>query len=704
MEIGRSLTFAVAILLMLTFAVLSTVHYIIISAETATTISIQQAEGTIIDHDITTDTVWTSSGSPYKVISHITIHKNATLRIEPGTKVIFANGITITVEGAIITNGTETSRIIFELINPKSGTNYIRFKILNGAIELRYTTVNIPFLLLDGIPGIFVNLVTGRLVLDNSDVNNILLGWTTHRLWYMNLTMRDTIIRGSLGTVGAFGAVFPQIMAEGTTVNIVNSIVLGNIEIVSYEKQSVIKIENSVFMGYFSLYNNIIGNITNSTFIDSRIKIKVILCTREHGAVVLRNNMIVNSVVDLNPTACGYEPPDAVDARYNWWGDPTGPYNDRVNPKGKGSVIENINLGVTKLYPWLSEPPRKLPELTVSLYPRHAFIGIPMKISIEVPGEKNLKLVAVDITNLGRLILTNKTELTINIDKDYYYPLNLKVIVITRDLRANIFTTQFYAVAKPEITPTLQLLKAVYSSNKTIATSREVIINASVVVKFPITYSSYNITQTVASWLLNNTIIELEVSKEGRSLPGNLVKESVGANFRGLQYMYNLSDGVYNASIIAKTPIGRYNTSIAFYVDTSPPTVKQIEVVKIEEYGHQRYRVVLRVNVEDQMGVYAEIYVDGRYEGLKSIKRDLNELETQLVGAGQHNVTIVFMDELRHRTDPYVFTISTDMISQTWPFTATITQLLTTPMSVLILAIIVGVIPMTIVLLKRRKV
>jgi len=112
----------------------------------------------------------------------------------------------------------------------------------------------------------------------------------------------------------------------------------------------------------------------------------------------------------------------------------------------------------------------------------------------------------------------------------------------------------------------------------------------------------------------------------------------------------------------------------------------------------------LRVNVEDQMGVYAEIYVDGRYEGLKSIKRGLNELETQLVGAGQHNVTIVFMDELRHRTDPYVFTISTDMISQTWPFTATITQFLTTPMIVLILAAIAGVIPITIVLLKRRKV
>jgi len=103
-----------------------------ISTESSTSTPIQQTRGTIVDYDITTDTVWSSSGSPYTIISPITIYENATLRIEPGTKVVFANGITITVKGTIIADGTETSRIMFELINPKSGDNYIIFKMLNG--------------------------------------------------------------------------------------------------------------------------------------------------------------------------------------------------------------------------------------------------------------------------------------------------------------------------------------------------------------------------------------------------------------------------------------------------------------------------------------------------------------------------------------------------------------------------------------------
>jgi len=661
------------------------------STTTATT-QIQQVGGTIIDHDITTDTVWTSSGSPYTVISPITIHGNATLRIEPGTKVVFANGITITVKGAIIADGAETSRITFELINPKSGDNYIVFKLLNGAVELRYTTVNTPFLVLDGNPSpvssafTIYNLVTGKLVLDNSDVRHIVLRWTTNMLWGMNLTVRNTIIRGSLGTIGALGSIFPGMEAEGTIVNIENSIVLDDIGFKSYHSQSIIEIKNSVFTGYFYLEGKVVGNITDSIFIGNRMKIDP--CTKEHEAIVLRNNMIISETVDLNPTACGYEPPDAVDATHNWWGDPSGPYNKNMNPEGKGSVIEAVHLGVTKLYPWLSDPPRELPQLTVSLYPRHAFVGMPMKISIKVPDEESPKLVVVDIAGLGRFTLANETELTINIGRDNYNPLNLKVIAITKDLRANIFVTKFYTLEKPKITPYLEFLNKTYLRDKIAIPTHNVIIVASVIVEFPAYRYSFvynDAVRAVTSWLLNNTEIKLEVSKEGKSLSGNFIKEVVGADHYQLLYMYNLSDGVYNASVTAITPVGGYNTSTVFYVDTSPPTVKQIEVVKTEEYDQKlrvEYRVVVRADVEDQIGVYAEIYVDGQSQGLKIVKKGLNELDIWVKGAGRHNVTVVFMDELRHRTDPHTFIISVGVTPQTQPFTTTTPQPLTTSKTV----------------------
>jgi len=50
---------------------------------------------------------------------------------------------------------------------------------------------------------------------------------------------------------------------------------------------------------------------------------------------------------------------------------------------------------------------------------------MPMKIPIEVPSEESPKLVVADIMGLGRFILTNETELTINITKECYYPLKL---------------------------------------------------------------------------------------------------------------------------------------------------------------------------------------------------------------------------------------------------------------------------------------
>jgi len=56
---------------------------------------------------------WTAAASPYNIHGDITIHADSILIIEPGVDVIFQNFYGITVEGALIANGTRQDSISF---------------------------------------------------------------------------------------------------------------------------------------------------------------------------------------------------------------------------------------------------------------------------------------------------------------------------------------------------------------------------------------------------------------------------------------------------------------------------------------------------------------------------------------------------------------------------------------------------------------
>jgi len=62
---------------------------------------------TFIENDITVDTVLTKEGSPYIITRNITIHSNATLRVEPGVEIRIPAGITINVQGTLVIEGAE---------------------------------------------------------------------------------------------------------------------------------------------------------------------------------------------------------------------------------------------------------------------------------------------------------------------------------------------------------------------------------------------------------------------------------------------------------------------------------------------------------------------------------------------------------------------------------------------------------------------
>jgi uncharacterized repeat protein (TIGR01451 family) len=78
----------------------------------------------------------------------------------------------------------------------------------------------------------------------------------------------------------------------------------------------------------------------------------------------IRNNRIEQNDFGLRDFRCCVATAPSIDARYNWWGDPSGPYHARLNPTGKGNGVN----GNVLFDPWLNIPSSSLPgglEVTI---------------------------------------------------------------------------------------------------------------------------------------------------------------------------------------------------------------------------------------------------------------------------------------------------------------------------------------------------
>ena len=72
---------------------------------------------TVIGQNITTNTVWTKTGSPYQLSQTISVKPGATLTIEPGVEVIAAGQFFLIIEGGLVAEGTGDAPILFTSTN-----------------------------------------------------------------------------------------------------------------------------------------------------------------------------------------------------------------------------------------------------------------------------------------------------------------------------------------------------------------------------------------------------------------------------------------------------------------------------------------------------------------------------------------------------------------------------------------------------------
>lgn len=172
----------------------------------------------------------------------------------------------------------------------------------------------------------------------NSGDLNILL-WGAND----NLILENTVESGEAALIDVTGARnlirgnrllgrdyhLPGISLSGEANVVTGNLVMGVDIGLKLEKAHTNAIYDNVFQG------NRIGVKVGSDALSNMIKLNEIFGNQEFG--------LMNAALE-----------GTVDARFNWWGDPRGPYHPKLNPTGQGDRVSD---GV-EFVPWLENPVR----------------------------------------------------------------------------------------------------------------------------------------------------------------------------------------------------------------------------------------------------------------------------------------------------------------------------------------------------------
>ncbi len=144
---------------------------------------------------IKSNTIWNSK-LPYIIYKSVSVEENASLTLEPGTKILFHNNATMSVKGTLIANGTKKDSILFasdrleKMYSEEPGQwNGIHFYPQSKNSEINYAVIK------NGVAGITVDSLSStknpKLLLTNTKVKNMevvgFIGYQTELTAFNNL-------------------------------------------------------------------------------------------------------------------------------------------------------------------------------------------------------------------------------------------------------------------------------------------------------------------------------------------------------------------------------------------------------------------------------------------------------------------------------------------------------------------------------------
>jgi hypothetical protein len=316
------------------------------------------ARATYVEGAITQDTDWTLVDNPFIVSNNITVNPGATLTIEPGVQVRFADNFSMIVNGRIIADGTSDRMIRFTSNNLNVSVGKWGAIIINGIQQSSMTNCIIEYgtngttfesgsinfqnnIVRSNQNGIMVN--GGSATIENNEITN-------------NTASGVNIAGGSQVTVqnndissDGEGIVLTGNLAGNINVA-QNNIFLNNgtgilLEASDYLNTAIV--QNNVSMNGYGFHvatdastyitRNYISNNTNGVFYETGSH-------EAHFNDIYNNNMGMDASSSAN-----------VSATYNYWGEMTGPFHSSLNPYGKGNPVGGDGTNLDFIF-FLSEP------------------------------------------------------------------------------------------------------------------------------------------------------------------------------------------------------------------------------------------------------------------------------------------------------------------------------------------------------------
>jgi len=561
----------------------------------------------LIEKDVVGNTTWRSGTGPYRIVRSITIEGK--LVIEPGVVVEIAGGSVLTIKGELIVHGNSTAPVVI-----KSLGGAWRLQVLGGVVHASHVVLR-------GV--LELRAIRGDVVLEKFNATGVVLGppYSGHRpgaplvnssilfgdgwlgflsYWGIDspvaantlIILRNTSTlcicpwnpsRGKPSYVlGKTGAYYPPPLSERLFLYNSSLRVIGSCILLGADLRSS-TLSNIAF--YDSAIREILATrirSSNLTILGSEIAwgrgIYIMTLEKLPKApgprLVVHNTSIHDAIISWADTGIAWkpvgvrvellaglvaEPESVMDLRYNWWGDPTGPYHKQLNPEGRGVEIQ----ARARIYPWLREPPRKPLVLSINVEPPMPMQGIPFRVRVSgnttgpylyLFGYGTGLFNSVASIVLGGPVATHLYNYT-------SIGTTMKVPLIVTACRGGRSLAGGFRVI--EVLPSPRLLGEgtsidIYSPTASIVSpsSGTVTFNAS------ITVLDKEVTNRLRNWvkallLINNTAREMK--RDGDFYT----------------YSAELRDGIYYWSIvveyagikIAKTPTRR------LVVDTSPPSL-----------------------------------------------------------------------------------------------------------------------------------